>query len=43
LTADDYDWAAELSMKEIVKMIGRYADGPAFRAEIEGAPVGVSG
>ena len=36
LTTDDYEWAAELSMKEIVKMMGRYATGPRFRAEIEG-------
>ena len=37
LTTDDYEWAAELSMKEIVKMVGRYAAGPRFRAEIENA------
>ena len=41
LTTDDYEWAVELSMKEIVKTIGRYAEGPDFRAEIEGAtPLG---
>jgi hypothetical protein len=40
LTADDYEWAAERSMKEIVRVIGRYADGPGFRAEIEGAAAG---
>ena len=41
LTTDDYEWAVELSMKEIVKTIGRYTEGPAFREEIEGAaPVG---
>ena len=36
LTTDDYEWAVELSMKEIVKMIGRYGRGAEFRAEIEG-------
>jgi hypothetical protein len=40
LTADDYEWAAELSMKEVVGLIGRYADGPGFRAEIEGGAAG---
>jgi hypothetical protein len=35
LTTDDYEWAAELSMKEVVKMVGRYAAGPRFREEIE--------
>jgi hypothetical protein len=35
LTTDDYEWAAELSMKEVVKMVGRYAAGPRFRKEIE--------
>jgi hypothetical protein len=35
LTVDDYEWAAELSMKEIVKMVGRYSAGPRFRREIE--------
>jgi len=41
LTAEDYEWAAELSMREIVKMIGRYAEGERFRAEIKaGVPAG---
>jgi hypothetical protein len=40
LTADDYEWAAELSMKEVVKMIGRYASGPRFREEIEASVTG---
>jgi hypothetical protein len=40
LTTEDYEWAADLSMKEIVKMIGRYADGPRFRAEIEAGSTG---
>ena len=35
LTADDYEYAAELSMNQIVKSIGRYAEGARFRAEIE--------
>ncbi len=35
LTAEDYEYAAELSMKQIVKTIGRYADGARYRAEIE--------
>jgi hypothetical protein len=35
LSADDYEYAAELSMKEIVKAIGRYAEGARYRAEIE--------
>jgi hypothetical protein len=38
LTADDYEWAAELSMRQVVELIGCYADGPGFRARIEGAP-----
>lgn len=37
LGADDYHWAAELAMREIVRMIGRYAAGPDFRREIETA------
>lgn len=37
LTADDYAWAAELSVKEVVKLIARYAEGERFRAEIEAA------
>jgi len=40
LTADDYAWAAELSMKEVVKLIARYGEGAAFRDEIEGASAG---
>jgi hypothetical protein len=39
LTTDDYEWAAELSMKEVVKMVGRYAAGPHFRAEIESSVI----
>ena len=35
LTTDDYEWAAELSMKQIARTIGRYAAGPQYRAEIE--------
>jgi len=39
LQVEDYHWAAELSMRELAKMIGRYAGGLAFRHEIEsGAP-----
>jgi hypothetical protein len=38
LTADDYEWAAELSMRTVVELIGRYADGPRYRAQIEDAP-----
>jgi len=37
LTEADYEWAAQLSMREVVGLIGRYAEGPAFRAEIEAA------
>ncbi len=40
LTADDYEWAAELSMKQIVKTIGRYAEGARYRAEIESGSAG---
>jgi len=40
LSQDDYEWAAELSMKEIVKTVGRYAAGPRFRAEIESGTMG---
>jgi hypothetical protein len=40
LEADDYEWAAELSMKQIVETIGRYADGARYRAEIESAAGG---
>jgi hypothetical protein len=40
LSRDDYEWAAELSMKEIVKTVGKYADGPRFRAEIENVTTG---
>jgi hypothetical protein len=40
LTADDYEWAAELSMKQIVATIGRYADGARYRAEIQSGTVG---
>jgi hypothetical protein len=35
LTAEDYEYAAELSMREIVRTIARYADAARFRAEIE--------
>jgi hypothetical protein len=35
LTADDYEWAADLSMREVVKLIARYGEGPSYRAEIE--------
>ncbi|MDX1648432.1 MAG: hypothetical protein R3263_01135 [Myxococcota bacterium] len=35
LTAEDYEWAAELCMRHIAEMAGRYAAGPAYRAEIE--------
>jgi hypothetical protein len=35
LGADDYHWTAELAMREIAQMIGRYAAGPDFRREIE--------
>lgn len=37
LTTEDYEWAAEISMKEVVKLIARYGDGPAFRAQVETA------
>lgn len=37
LTADDYAWAAELSMKQIARTIARYAGGARYRAEIEAA------
>jgi len=40
LTADDYERAAELSMKQIAKTIGRYADGARYRAEIEAGSAG---
>jgi hypothetical protein len=35
LGADDYQWAAELSMRELVRVIGPYASGEGFRREIE--------
>jgi hypothetical protein len=35
LSAGDYHAAAELSMQEVAKMIGRYSAGPAYRREIE--------
>jgi hypothetical protein len=37
LTTNDYEWAAERSMKEIVKTIGLYVGAEKFRAEIEAA------
>ncbi len=37
LSAEDYEWAAELSVREVVALIGDYAQGPAFRAQIEAA------
>jgi hypothetical protein len=40
LMTEDYEWAAELSMKELVNMVGRYAAGPRFRAEIEASAPG---
>lgn len=40
LTADDYEYAADLSMKQIVKTIGRYAGGARYRAEIERGDTG---
>lgn len=40
LTADDYEWAAQLSMQEVVKLIGRYAAGPRYRVEIESGRAG---
>jgi hypothetical protein len=38
LTAGDYEWAAECSMKVVVELIARYGGGPAYRAEIMGEP-----
>lgn len=35
LRAEDYEWAAELCMRHIVEMAGRYAAGPRYRAELE--------
>jgi len=35
LTEDDYEWAAELSMRQIVETVAHYADGARYRAEIE--------
>jgi hypothetical protein len=32
---DDYHWAAELAIRKVAKMIGRYGGGEAFRREIE--------
>jgi hypothetical protein len=41
LTADDYERAVELSMRQIVEMAGRYAAGPRYREEIaSGLPEG---
>lgn len=37
LTPEDYAWAAELSMRKIVEMVGRYAAGARYRAAIESA------
>jgi hypothetical protein len=37
LSADDYEWAADLSVREVVGLIGDYARGDAFRSEIEAA------
>ncbi|MEO2169359.1 MAG: hypothetical protein ABGY42_14820 [bacterium] len=35
LKVEDYRWATELSMHEVVKMIGRYSAGDTFQREIE--------
>ena len=35
LTPEDYRWAAELSVREIVRSMSRYADPVRYRAEIE--------
>lgn len=40
LTVDDYEWAADLCMRRIVEMAGRYAAGPRYRAEIEAPDAG---
>ena len=41
LNEDDYHWAADLAMREVAKMIGRYASGADFRRVIEaGASAG---
>jgi hypothetical protein len=37
LSEEDYEWAAELSVREVVGLIGDYARGPVFRGEIEAA------
>jgi hypothetical protein len=42
LTEEDYLWAAELCMREVVGLIGDYARGPVFRGEIEAAAAGQS-
>ena len=40
LSEEDYEWAADLSMREVVGLIGDYARGPAFRSEIQAAAGG---
>ena len=35
LTADDYEHAAELSMRQIVQTVSRYAEGARYRAQLE--------
>jgi len=39
LSAEDYEWAADLSVREVVRLVGDYARGPAFRKDIEAAAV----
>jgi hypothetical protein len=43
LGAADYHWAAELSVREVVRMIGRYAAGAEYRREIESGAAPVAG
>lgn len=40
LTVDDYEWAAELSMKHIVKSIERYVDGTLYPPELDSGAAG---
>jgi hypothetical protein len=43
LGAADYHWAAELSMREVARMIARYASGAEYRREIESGAAPVAG
>jgi len=40
LSAEDYWFAADLAVRQVAEMMEKYADAPAYRAEIEATGAG---